>query len=137
MDMLEGDWAGQRGETIAIGIRNVLCVPLRLVRFTERRDSSPQEERRIGVHYLDSTGKGILASPVTRTAMETLAIEAAVAIENPNLYREALQKARMEQEMNIAAEMQQSLLPATPARRPWIRSRRGHVSVPRYRGRLL
>ncbi len=67
MDMLEGDWAGQHGETIAMGIRNVLCVPLRLVRFAERHDSSPEEERRIGVLYLDSTDKGNLASaPVTR-----------------------------------------------------------------------
>lgn len=111
MDMLEGDWAGQHGETIAMGIRNVLCVALRLVRFAERRDSSPHEERRIGVLYLDSTDKGTLASPVTRTALETLATEAAVAIENTNLYREALEKARLEQEMTIAAEMQQSLLP--------------------------
>jgi sigma-B regulation protein RsbU (phosphoserine phosphatase) len=114
MDMLEGDWAGQHGETIAMGIRNVLCVPLRLVRFAERHDSSPgsaNEERRIGVLYLDSTDKGNLASTVTRTALETLATEAAVAIENTKLYREALEKARMEQEMNIAAEMQQSLLP--------------------------
>jgi serine phosphatase RsbU (regulator of sigma subunit) len=110
MDMLEGDWAGQHGETIAMGIRNVLCVPLRLVRFAERHDS-PNEERRIGVLYLDSTDKGNLASTVTRTALETLATEAAVAIENTKLYREALEKARMEQEMNIAAEMQQSLLP--------------------------
>lgn len=111
MDMLEGDWAGQHGETIAMGIRNVLCVPLRLVRFAERHDSSPEEERRIGVLYLDSTDKGNLASAVTRAALETLATEAAVAIENTKLYREALEKARMEQEMNIAAEMQQSLLP--------------------------
>lgn len=111
MDMLEGDWAGQHGETIAMGIRNVLCVPLRLVRFAERHDSSPEEERRIGVLYLDSTDKGNLASTVTQTALETLATEAAVAIENTKLYREALEKARMEQEMNIAADMQQSLLP--------------------------
>ncbi len=110
MDMLEGDWAGQHGETIAMGIRNVLCVPLRLVRFAERHDS-PNEERRIGVLYLDSTDKGNLASTVTRAALETLATEAAVAIENTKLYREALEKARMEQEMSIAAEMQQSLLP--------------------------
>jgi serine phosphatase RsbU (regulator of sigma subunit)/pSer/pThr/pTyr-binding forkhead associated (FHA) protein len=115
MDMLEGDWAGQHGETIAMGIRNVLCVPLRLVRFAERRDSAPHEERRIGVLYLDSTDRGTLASPVTRTGLETLATEAAVAIENTKLYREALEKARMEQEMSIAAEMQQSLLP--PRRR--------------------
>ncbi len=111
MDMLEGDWAGQHGETIAMGIRNVLCVPLRLVRFSERPDTSPEEERRIGVLYLDSTVQGTLGSTITQTALETLATEAAVAIENTKLYREALEKARMEQEMNIAAEMQQSLLP--------------------------
>jgi hypothetical protein len=34
--MLEGDWAGAQGETIAMGIRNVLCVPLPLVRFAAR-----------------------------------------------------------------------------------------------------
>jgi sigma-B regulation protein RsbU (phosphoserine phosphatase) len=34
-----------------------------------------------------------------------------VAIENARLYRDKLEKARMEQEMRIAAEIQQSLLP--------------------------
>jgi len=93
-----------------MGIRNVLCVPLRLVRFAERHDAGPHEERRIGVLYLDSRDKG-LASSVTGTALETLANEAAVAIENTRLYREAVDKARMEQELSIAAEMQQALLP--------------------------
>jgi serine phosphatase RsbU (regulator of sigma subunit) len=110
-DMLEGDWAGSHGATIAMGIRNVLCVPLRLVQFTERSDTAPAEERRIGVVYLDSRDKGSLASPVTGTALETLANEAAVAIENTRLYREALDKARIEQELSIAGELQQALLP--------------------------
>jgi sigma-B regulation protein RsbU (phosphoserine phosphatase) len=35
-----------------------------------------------------------------------------VAIENTRLYREAVDKARLEQELSIAAEMQQALLPA-------------------------
>jgi phosphoserine phosphatase RsbU/P len=110
-DMLEGDLASAHGATIAMGIRNVLCVPLRLVRFAERHDAAPHEERRIGVLYLDSRDKGSLASPVTGTALETLANEAAVAIENTRLYREAVDKARMEQELSIAADMQQALLP--------------------------
>jgi pSer/pThr/pTyr-binding forkhead associated (FHA) protein len=110
-DMMEGDWAHSHGATIAMGIRNVLCVPLRLVRFAERRDATPHEERRIGVLYLDSRDKGSLSSPVTGTALETLANEAAVAIENTGLYREALDKARMEQELSIAGELQQALLP--------------------------
>jgi sigma-B regulation protein RsbU (phosphoserine phosphatase) len=110
-DMLEGDWAGSHGATIAMGIRHVLCVPLRLVHFTETHDAAPHEERRIGVLYLDSRDKGSLSSPVTGTALETLANEAAVAIENTRLYREALDKARIEQELNIAGDMQQALLP--------------------------
>jgi sigma-B regulation protein RsbU (phosphoserine phosphatase) len=111
-DMLEGDFAGLHGATIAMGIRNVLCVPLRLIRFAGRHETAPTEERRIGVLYLDSRDKGSLVSPVTGAALETLANEAAVAIENTRLYREALDKARMEQELSIAADMQQALLPA-------------------------
>ena len=34
-DLLDGDLADQHMGTIALGIRNVLCVPLRLVRYTD------------------------------------------------------------------------------------------------------
>jgi sigma-B regulation protein RsbU (phosphoserine phosphatase) len=88
----------------------VLCVPLRLVRYLDKAEAVG-EERRIGVLYLDSREKGSLLSSSTRTALETLATEAAVAIENARLYRETMEKARMEQEMRIAAEIQQALLP--------------------------
>jgi serine phosphatase RsbU (regulator of sigma subunit) len=96
--------------TVALGIRNVLCVPLRLVRYVDKAENVG-EERRIGVLYLDSKEKGSLLSGSTRAALETLATEAAVAIENARLYRETMEKARMEQEMRIAAEIQQALLP--------------------------
>ena len=92
------------------GIRHVLCVPLRLVRYLDRAEAVG-EERRIGVLYLDNREKGTLLSNSTRAALETLATEAAVAIENARLYRETMEKARMEQEMRIAAEIQQALLP--------------------------
>jgi serine phosphatase RsbU (regulator of sigma subunit) len=85
-------------------------VPLKLVRYLDRADAA-EEERRIGVLYLDSREKGILLSSSTRTALETFATEAAVAIENARLYRETMEKARLEQEMRIAAEIQQALLP--------------------------
>ena len=61
--------------------------------------------------YLDSREKGTFLSGSTRGALETLATEAAVAIENARLYRETMEKAKMEQEMRIAAEIQQALLP--------------------------
>ena len=69
------------------------------------------ETRAIGVLYLDSREKGQLLSQATRGALDTLASEAGVAIENARLYRETLDKARIEHELRIAAEIQRSLLP--------------------------
>jgi serine phosphatase RsbU (regulator of sigma subunit) len=109
-DLLDSELANFHSGTVALGIRNVLCVPLRLVRYLDRGEAAG-EERRIGVLYLDSREKGSLLSNSTRAALETLATEAAVAIENARLYRETMEKARMEQEMRIAAEIQQALLP--------------------------
>ena len=111
-DLLDGDLANVHMGTVALGIRNVLCMPLRLVRYVDKAEAVG-EDRRIGVLYLDSREKGSLASSSTRAALETLAAEAAVAIENARLYRETMEKARMEQEMRIAAEIQQALLPKT------------------------
>jgi phosphoserine phosphatase RsbU/P len=110
-DLLDSGIVNLHGGTVALGIRNVLCVPLRLVRFLDKAEAENHREKRIGVLYLDSRQKGTLLSNSTRAALETLATEAAVAIENARLYRETMEKARMEQEMRIAAEIQQALLP--------------------------
>jgi len=69
----------------------------------------------IGVLYLDSRERGTLRSTPAQQALETLSAEAAIAIENARLYREALDKAKFEQELKVAAAIQQSLLP-TPVR---------------------
>lgn len=109
-DLLDGDLAEDHRGTVALGIRHVLCTPLRLVRYLDRPDMAP-EAKAIGVLYLDSREKGQLLSQATRSALDTLASEAGVAIENARLYRETLEKARIEHELRIAAEIQRSLLP--------------------------
>ncbi len=111
-DLLDGAMADVHAGTVALGIRHVLCAPLHLVRYVDDA-SAKSEDRRIGVLYLDSREKGTLMASATRAALETLAAEAAVAIENARLYREAAEKARLEQEMRIAAEIQSALLPKT------------------------
>ena len=110
-DLLDGELANVHMGTVALGIRNVLCVPLRLVRYLDKAEAAEERDKRIGVLYLDSREKGTLLSSSTKAALETLATEAAVAIENARLYRETMEKAKMEQEMRIAAEIQQALLP--------------------------
>ena len=87
------------------------CVwPLRLQRYVESAETTIQD-RRVGVLYLDSRDKGTLMSDETRATLDTLAAEAAVAIDNAQLYRSALEKARLDQEMATAAQIQQALLP--------------------------
>jgi sigma-B regulation protein RsbU (phosphoserine phosphatase) len=110
-DLLDGELANVHVGTVALGIRHVLCVPLKLVRYLDEVEAIPGVEKRIGVLYLDSRERGALLSGTTRSALETLATEAAIAIENARLYREALEKAKLEQEMRIAADIQQALMP--------------------------
>ncbi len=109
-DLMESGMAGDHLGTVALGIRHVLCAPLRLVRYVERGEAQP-EDKVIGVLYLDSREPGALSSRAARTALETLSTEAAIAIENARLYREALERAKLDQELKVAAAIQQSLLP--------------------------
>ncbi len=110
-DLLDGDLANVHLGTVQLGIRHVACIPLRMVRYLDRADMK-SDTRNIGVLYLDSREKGSLLAPHTRTALDTLATEAGVAIENARLYRETLEKARIEHELKVAAEIQKALLPS-------------------------
>jgi len=114
-DLPEGNLADAHLATIAHGIRHVLCVPLLLVRYVDQ-PGAPIESRPTGVLYLDSREKGTLLSQATREALETLAAEAAVAIENAQLYREAVEKRRIDNELEIASQIQQALLPRSRTR---------------------
>ncbi len=100
-------------DTIVRGIRSVLCAPLPRVRFSSGAagEKAPSAGAPIGVLYVDSGGFGKLEDPDLHAAFEQLAAEAAVAIENARLYGEAELKAQMENEMKVAAEIQQALLP--------------------------
>jgi serine phosphatase RsbU (regulator of sigma subunit)/pSer/pThr/pTyr-binding forkhead associated (FHA) protein len=109
-DLLDAGFANAHMGTLALGIRNVVCVPLNFVQYVDTADARG-EDRRIGVLYLDSREKGTLLSSATRSALETLAAEASVAIENARLYKDKLEKVKLDQEMRIAAEIQRALLP--------------------------
>jgi len=65
----------------------------------------------VGVLYLDSPGKGSPGSREIRLGLQTLAAEAAVAIENNRLYCEIQGKTQLERDVRKAYEFQQGLLP--------------------------
>ena len=69
---MDGISAGQHLGTVALGIRHVLCTPLRVVRYVER-SMADADQRPIGVLYLDSREKGQLMSPAARNALEAVA----------------------------------------------------------------
>jgi serine phosphatase RsbU (regulator of sigma subunit) len=111
-DLSHADVKMQHEQTFSFGIRHVVCVPLRLIRFVERAADRRGHDSPIGVLYLDSRERGELHSASMLTSLETLCEEAAGAIENARLYREALDKVKFEEELKVAAAIQQSLLPA-------------------------
>lgn len=109
-DLLDSDTAADHEGTIALGIRNVLCAPLTAVQWGSTGEDTG-DDRRIGVLYLDSRERKSFRSSAIRGALETLANEAASAIEKARLFRESLEKARFEQDLRTAQDFQQALLP--------------------------
>jgi sigma-B regulation protein RsbU (phosphoserine phosphatase) len=105
-DLLDDAHASHHAGTVALGIRHVLCTPLNVVQYSPAERGS--DVRRLGVLYLDSRERGYLQQA---SALHALAAEAAVVIENARLYQEVVERERVAQELRIAAQMQQSLLP--------------------------
>ena len=105
-DLLDDAHASHHAGTVALGIRHVLCTPLNVFQYSPTENGS--NVRRLGVLYLDSRERGYLQQA---SALHALAAEAAVVIENARLYQEVVERERVTQELRIAAQMQQSLLP--------------------------
>ena len=109
-DLMEGNLAGMHDGTIAIGIRHVLCVPLSVHPMAAAPDQGIAA-RVIGVLYLDGRERTTILSEATRSSLEAFATQAALAIESARLYAESAEKARIERDLLVAAQIQQALLP--------------------------
>ena len=109
-DLMEGDLKGNHEGTIAIGIRHVICVPLSVHPMAAGPDQGIAA-RVIGVLYLDGRERTTILSQNTKSSLEAFATQAALAIESARLYAEAAEKARIERDLLVAAQIQQALLP--------------------------
>jgi len=90
---------GERASVRLLGLRAILCVPLELKGEVQ------------GVVYVDSRLHTGVFSPDDLDLLAGIASSAAIAIENARLYQVAVEKGRMERELQVAREVQASLIP--------------------------
>jgi phosphoserine phosphatase RsbU/P len=102
-DLMDESLAKVHGGTIAIGIRTVLCVPLRVSAYAITATAPVEEQDVIGVLYLDGRERGAMMSPATRDSLEAFATQAALAINSARLYAEAAEKAKLDRDLRVAA----------------------------------
>jgi phosphoserine phosphatase RsbU/P len=122
-DLDLGDASDDHAATRRLGLRSISCVPLSYLAFQDSGGSSSiQYTQTIGVLYVDSQQIGAGLSNTHMDALETLASEAAMAIYNARLYKDSQEKRRIEEQLIIAREMQQALLPPPNKELPYVRA---------------
>lgn len=105
-------------------LRSVVCVPLVRVRTGSMEETCiiTSKSDTIGVIYLDSRQTAVDLSSGNRELLQTLALEASTILENARLLEEERIKHRMEEELSIAREIQESLLPRKLPQEGWFRA---------------
>ena len=109
---------GGTAETLAP--RSVLCVPLVRIRVGQQHETSvlSAHQDTLGVLYMDSKVGEL--SGGNRELLQTLAIEISTVLENARLLGEERKKHDLEQELKIAREIQQSMLPPKMPAEGWL-----------------
>jgi len=111
---LADESVGQRASVVAAELRTIICLALhRLLPTVGALESTltgflPEA---LGAIYLDSRLTGQPFSETDRQVLRSLALEAAGVIENARLFTAARDKERLDQELAIARDIQQALLP--------------------------
>ena len=96
----------------ALELRSVVCVPLvRMKTEIGEGTMATGLSDTVGLLYLDSRTMAADLSMGNRELLQTLAIEASTVLENARLLTQDRLRQRMEQELDIARQIQQSLLP--------------------------
>jgi serine phosphatase RsbU (regulator of sigma subunit)/pSer/pThr/pTyr-binding forkhead associated (FHA) protein len=113
------------GTSIAdLELRSVVCVPLVRIRTgsTEETSILSSVNETVGLLYMDSRGTEADLSAGNRELLQTLALEASTVLENARLLEEERAKQRMEEELNIAKQIQMGLLPSELPTTGWFRA---------------
>ncbi|MCL7455399.1 MAG: SpoIIE family protein phosphatase, partial [Anaerolineae bacterium] len=107
-DAQSDDRLSLRTSIHALGLRSILCAPLKA------------KDHTIGAIYVDNRLHAGIFLPDDLELLTAIASSAAIAIENARLYEVAVEKGRMERELQMARSVQASLLPrSTPQVPGW------------------
>jgi sigma-B regulation protein RsbU (phosphoserine phosphatase) len=98
-DAQQDDRFSTRQSVMILGLRAILCVPLRI------------KNEILGVVYVDNRLQAGIFTPADLDLLTSIASSAAIAIENARLYQVAVEKGQMERELQMAYEIQTGLLP--------------------------
>jgi phosphoserine phosphatase RsbU/P len=107
-NVLEDSALRTQDSILSTGIRSALCAPLW---YTE---ANAAQDEVIGLVYMDSLLRSHPLTEEDTRIVTALANVAAAKIENVRLLEESMEKRRLEQEMQVAAEIQRALLPSAP-----------------------
>src|SRR6266513_5035498 len=109
------DLAG-RQSIVAYDLRTVVCIPLRKLQVHATRDAqtpAAASAQAMGVLYVDSRFASRDISGVGQDILHVIATEAASLIENARLVQAEEESRRYQQELSIAASIQQRLMAVT------------------------
>ena len=108
----------------SLELRSVICVPLVRIRAGQGDATSviAAANDTVGVLYMDSKISAADLAGGNRELLQTLAIEASTVLENARLLEEERGKRLMEEELNLARSIQQSLLPRALPTDGWLRA---------------
>jgi sigma-B regulation protein RsbU (phosphoserine phosphatase) len=108
----------------ALDLCSVVCVPLVRIRTGGGQDTGmlSAENDTVGLLYMDSRNLAADLSGGNRELLQTLAIEASTVLENARLLEEERGKQKLEEELNVARTIQQSLLPRHLPSDGWFRA---------------
>jgi serine phosphatase RsbU (regulator of sigma subunit) len=116
----------------ALELRTVICIPL----IRTRAGGPPKDtvaaaaalHETTGVLYLDSRELGSRLTVADRELLQTLALEASNVLENTRLLAEEQRNRKIQEELEIARSIQQSLLPRSLPQTGWFRA--SGISIP-------
>ncbi len=98
-DAQHEEWLSGRQSVMALKLRSIMCAPLLL------------KGRMTGLVYVDNRMQAGIFQSADLELLQAVANTAAVAIENARLHEQALVQARLERELEVAKQVQESLIP--------------------------